>query len=108
MIYRAVPRDRDQTFFLSEGFFPWISSRKFALRITQGFDYEIKDMGGLISQGRWLDRRFLSDLSKEEWIETASQMQAGLTDETLTAAINDMPPKIAEIRGDITDRKSVV
>ncbi len=104
-LYRAVPRDRDQTFFLSEGFFPWISSRKFALRITQGFDYEIKDMGGLISQGRWLDRRFLSDLSKEEWIETASQMQAGLTDETLTAAINDMPPQIAEIRGDITLNK---
>jgi len=104
-LYRAVPRDRDQTFFLSEGFFPWISSRRFALRITQGFDYEIKDMGGLISQGRWLDRRFLSDLSKEEWFETASQMQAGLTDETLTAAINDMPPQIAEIRGDITLNK---
>jgi len=104
-LYRAVPRDRDQTFFLSEGFFPWISSRKFALRITQGFDYEIKDMGGLVSQGRWLDRRFLSDLSKEEWFEIASQMQAGLTDETLTAAINDMPPQIAEIRGDITLNK---
>ncbi|MCK4989839.1 MAG: hypothetical protein KAS29_05110, partial [Bacteroidales bacterium] len=28
MLYRAVPRDRDQTFFLNEGLFPWISSRK--------------------------------------------------------------------------------
>ncbi|MCK4747262.1 MAG: hypothetical protein KAT15_09510, partial [Bacteroidales bacterium] len=38
MLYRAVPRDRDQTFFLNEGLFPWISSRKFALRMNQGFD----------------------------------------------------------------------
>jgi len=76
-IFRAVPRDRDQTFFLNEGFFPWISSRKFALRINQGFKYEIKDMGGLVSQGKWLDRRFLNELSKEEWMETAGKMQGG-------------------------------
>ena len=56
MIYRAVPRDRDQTFFLNEGIFPWLSSRKFALRMNQGFDYEIRDMGGLISQGKSLTR----------------------------------------------------
>ena len=101
-IFRAIPRDRDQTFFLNEGFFPWISSRKFALRITQGFKYEIKDMGGLVSQGKWLDRRFLNDLSKDEWVEIAEKMQAGLTDDIIEAAIADMPPQIAAIKGDIT------
>ena len=101
-VYRAIPRDRDQTFFLNEGVFPWISSRKFALRITQGFKYDIKDMGGLISQGKWLDRRFLSGLDKEEWMRTAGKMQAGLTDEVITAAINDMPPQIVRLKGDIT------
>ncbi|KKL57329.1 hypothetical protein LCGC14_2236500, partial [marine sediment metagenome] len=98
-IYRAVPRDRDQTFFLNEGFFPWISSRKFALRINQGFDYEIDDMGGLVSQGKWLDRRFLSELTKEDWIKAAEKMQASLTDDILTNAIYDMPPQIAEVKG---------
>ena len=104
-IYRAVPRDRDQTFFLNEGFFPWISSRKFALRMNQGFKYEIKDMGGLIMQGKWLDRRFLSGLSKEEWIKAAGQMQAGLTDEVITAAVYDMPQQIAEVKGNTTIAK---
>jgi len=102
VLYRAVPRDRDQTFFLNEGIFPWISSRRFALWINQGLDYEVKDMAGMISQGRWLDRRFLNELPKEDWLKTSRQMQASLTDEVLTAAINDMPPQITDIRGDIT------
>ena len=105
MLYRAVPRDRDQTFFLNEGLFPWISSRKFALRITQGFDYEIKDMGGLISQGKWLDRRFLNELTQKEWIRAAEKMQDRLTDEVISAAINDMPPQITEIKGSTTIAK---
>ncbi len=101
-IYRAVPRDRDQTFFLNEGFFPWISSRKFALRMNQGFKHEIKDMGGLVSQGKWLDRRWLNDLEKEDWIKAAERMQSNLTDDILQAAINDMPPQIASVKGEIT------
>jgi len=105
MLYRAVPRDRDQTFFLNEGLFPWISSRKFALRINQGFGYEIKDMEGLVSQGKWLDRRFLNELSREDWIRSAEEMQASLTDEILTAAVYDMPPQIARLKGNTTVAK---
>lgn len=105
VLYRAIPRDRDQTFFLNEGFFPWISSRKFALRINQGFDYEIKDMEGLVSQGKWLDRRFLNGLSRKEWIDAAEKMQASFNDELLTAAVNDMPLQIAEINGNTTISK---
>ena len=101
-IYRAVPRDRDQTFFLNEGFFPWISSRKFALRMNQGFKHEIKDMGGLVSQGKWLDRRWLNGLEKEDWIKAAERMQSNLTDDILQAAISDMPPQIASVKGETT------
>ncbi len=98
-IYRAVPRDRDQTFFLNEGFFPWISSRKFALRMNQGFKYEIKDLGGLVMQGKWLDRRFLNELEKKDWIKAAEKMQSGFTDELIQAAISDMPGQITEVKG---------
>jgi len=102
VVYRAVPRDRDQTFFLNEGLFPWISSRKFAMRMNQGFDYEIKDMGGVISQSRRLDRRFLTELSKKDWIKAAEKMQAGLSDEVITAAVHDMPPQITDAIGEST------
>ena len=99
MVYRAVPRDRDQTFFLNEGLFPWLSSRKFAVRMNQGFDYDIKDLGGYISQSRRLDRRFLNEPSKKDWIRAAEKMQANLTDEIITAAVNDMPPQITDAIG---------
>ena len=102
MIYKAVPRDRDQTFPLNQGVFPWISSRKFALYFNQGFDYEIKDMGGVISQARRLDRRFLNEPSKEDWIIAAEKMQASMTDEIITAAVHDMPSRITDLKGDIT------
>ena len=98
-IYRSVPRDRDQTFFLNEGIFPWMSSRKSAVRINQGFDYEINDMAGLVSQGRWLDRRFLNELTLDDWLETASIMQTQLSDEVIEAAVYDMPEQIAEMKG---------
>jgi hypothetical protein len=104
-IYRAVPRDRDQTFFLNEGVFPWISSRKFALRMNQGFDYEIKDMGGLVSQGKWLDRRWLNELEKEDWIKAAKRMQSKFTDEILYDAVYDMPQQIAEVKAETTIAK---
>lgn len=107
-VYRAVPRDRDQTYFLNEGFFPWISSRKSALRITQGFKYDIKDMGGLVSQGKWLDRRFLNELSRKDWMKAAGKMQAGLSDTVITRAIYDMPPRIVDLKGDITIDKLMV
>jgi len=39
--YIAVPRDRDQVFYVSEGFFPSIVST-FGLRFLKGFTYKIK------------------------------------------------------------------
>jgi len=104
-LYRAVPRDRDQTFFYNAGILSWFSSRKFAYRINQRFEYDIKDMGGVISQSRRLDRRFLNEPSKKDWIKAAEKMQAGFTDEILTAAVYDMPKQIAEVKGTTTIAK---
>ncbi|MCK4464933.1 MAG: metallophosphoesterase, partial [Bacteroidales bacterium] len=99
IIYKPIPRDRDQTFFLNEGIIPWIASRKFAVRMNQGIDYDIKDMGGLTMQGIHLDRRFLNELSLEDWLSTAKKMQNQLTDKVIEDAIYDMPEEITEING---------
>ncbi len=70
--------------------------------MNQGFDYEIKDMGGLVSQGKWLDRRFLNELEKEDWIRAAERMQSNFTDEIIHNAIYDMPRQIADVKGETT------
>jgi hypothetical protein len=98
-IYKAVPRDRDQTFFLNEGLLPWITRRKFAVFMNQKFDYDVIDMRGLISQGKHLDRRFINEPDKQDWIDAAIKMQEALTDEVIEDAIHDMPTQIYEISG---------
>ncbi len=37
-LWRSIPRDRDQAFFINEGVFGWFMSRKFALPNVEGFD----------------------------------------------------------------------
>jgi Omp85 superfamily domain/Calcineurin-like phosphoesterase len=101
VIYKAVPRDRDQTFFVREGFLTWIAARKFAYRKNQGFDYDTKDIEGLCFNARYLDRRFLNELSLEDWIRISNEMKTQLTDSVLIKAVHDMPKEIIDINGDI-------
>ncbi|HHN48226.1 MAG TPA: hypothetical protein ENN08_04745, partial [Bacteroidales bacterium] len=104
-VYRPVPRDRDMAFYVNEGLLPWLSSRKFLFRKTQGLDYDIKDIAGLNYQGVHLDRRFLNELTLNEWIETATWLQLQISDQVIEDAVNDMPPQITEINGELIAAK---
>jgi hypothetical protein len=44
-------------------------------------------------------------LSKKDWLEAAGEMQAGLSDEIITAAVHDMPRQIAGVKGNTTIAK---
>ncbi len=90
-IYRPVPRDRDMAFFVVEGIVPWFSTRPFLLRKIQGLDYKIKDLKGLNSQARHLDRRLLNELSRDDWNTTILALKSAVTDEVIDQALNNMP-----------------
>ncbi len=98
-VYMPIPRDRDMVFFVSEGVLPWLSTRKFLLRKIQGLDYDIKDIRGLNSQAQHLDRRFLNELTRNDWKSAAVSLRESITDEVIDSAVNDMPQKIAAISG---------
>jgi hypothetical protein len=98
-VYKPVPRDRDMAFFVSEGVLPWLSTRKFLLRKIQGLDYDIKDIRGLNSQAQHLDRRFLNELTRDDWNSAAGNLRESITDEVIDSAVNDMPQQIAAING---------
>jgi hypothetical protein len=104
-IYRPVPRDRDMVFFVNEGILPWLSTRKFLLRKIQGLDYNIKDLSGLNTQAQRLDRRFINQLTRNEWVIIAKKLKTAITDEIIDQAINDMPDQIAEINGNTIKSK---
>ncbi len=98
--YRPIPRDRDQAFFISEGFFPSIWTRKWALPKFEGFDHNIDWPSGLMFNARYFDRSFLTGLSKQDWINAAEELKNSLTDEVIEEAISQWPPTIFELHGE--------
>jgi hypothetical protein len=106
--YRPIPRDRDQAFFVNEGFFPGLWKRKWALPKFEGFDDEVDWPSGLMYNARYFDRSFLTVLSKEDWVKIAEELKKDLTDEKIEVAIRQWPDEIYDLHGEeiITKLKS--
>ncbi len=99
-IYKVIPRDRDQAFFLVEGIFPKIASSRWILPKLQGFENDTKYLEGLIFNGKYFDRSFLNELSLETWQETIKELQEKLSDEIIEKSVKSLPKEIYEISGE--------
>lgn len=94
ILYRPIPRDRDQAFFDLRGVVPFIISRRF-LRVQQrGFTGKIRDVPGEAKPGSVFDRTYITELDRADWLEVAREMQAGLTDEVIENAFKNWPPEV--------------
>jgi hypothetical protein len=99
-LYRPIPRDRDQAFFVNQGKISKIWSRKWALPKFEGFDEEIDWPSGLAFNARYFDRSFLNELSKEEWKKIAGELRNELTDDEIDQAIKRWPEEIYKLHGE--------
>lgn len=99
-LYRPIPRDRDQAFFISEGFIMNKVQRKWAMPKFQGFDDKFSFVPGFNFNARYFDRDFLNEPSLQDWINTADSLQNRLTDEVIEDAIRQWPEPIFEIDGE--------
>lgn len=99
-IYRPIPRDRDIVYFRPEGFATWVAFRKWGLRNLHEFDPEVRDINGHGFAARFWDRNFLTEVTKEEWIQTAREIQEALTDEVIDEALSRWPEAVYAISGD--------
>ncbi len=104
-LYRPVPRDRDQAFFVNEGIVPKIWSRRWALPKFEGFNDEVRWPSGLSYNARYFDRSFLTEPSEEEWIATARDLQQRLTDDVIERSIKAWPQEIYDLHGQEIIRK---
>ena len=98
-MYRPIPEDRDNAFFKFDGFFPWWLRRKWALRKFQQFGDDVRDIAGLNDNARHFDRRFLTSLSRTEWLAEADSLQQRLTDTVIERAVKQWPEKIYALNG---------
>lgn len=104
-VFRPVPRDRDQAFFVNEGIIPKVWSRRWALPKFEGFDDAISWPSGLSYNARYFDRSFLTELSEEVWVKTAKDLQQRLSDEVIERSIREWPDEIFNLHGDEIIRK---
>ncbi len=107
--YRPIPRDRDQAFYVREGVIPYVVGSSWAAPALQGFGPKVENVPGLWSLAvRHFDRSFLVEMDREDWLKTAQEMQAQLTDKVIEDAIKLWPEEIYQFHGDkiIADLKS--
>lgn len=96
-MYRPIPRDRDQVFFINQGIIPYFAARKWAIPKIEGFDEEVDWAPGLSQNARFFDRSFMNDLEWDEWTEQIEFLQEQLTDEVIERAIAEWPDNIQEL-----------
>ncbi len=106
-LYRAIPRDRDQVFFNNDGFLNYIASRPYFNPGLRRFDDEIDFIFGLAYNARYFDRHFLSEMTKNDFLETAHFLQDHITDDVIRNALASWPNKIYNINGDRIQKKLI-
>lgn len=102
--YYAIPRDRDQAYFYSNGLLVKIA-RFIALRHMVGFQEDLDKLKSLNYKSWQFDRIFLNELDRREWENIIRSVQASLTDEVIHRAVRNMPPPVYSISGATLESK---
>jgi hypothetical protein len=97
VLWVPIARDRDQAFVLFDGVLPGFGRQTFPQLLE--FSPKIAKPVGGTWNGRDLDRRFLSPLSRPVWDSTAAELVALLTDEVIDSAVARMPAEYQAIDG---------
>ena len=99
-LFRPIPRDRDNAFFVSEGLLMSIVKRKWAMPKFQGFDYDLKNPPGFMFNARYFDRDFLSEMDAEDWRTAIHDLQQNMTDEVIEDAISTWQQPVYILAGE--------
>ncbi|MEM8908874.1 MAG: BamA/TamA family outer membrane protein, partial [Bacteroidota bacterium] len=103
--YRPVPRDRDQVFFKNDGVLDFIASRPYFNPGLRHFKSDVDFYPGLIFNARHFDRTFLHQLTRQEFIDMAKDLQSRLSDEVIEKAFAEWPTAIAELNAEQIKKK---
>lgn len=94
-IYKPIPRDRDQAFFVNEGVFPWIAARKWIMPKIQGFDEYTKNVAEQYSYvTRYFDQTFLIHKEWVDWQIQIDSLKILLSPESIDKAVLNFPKEV--------------
>ena len=101
-IYKPIPRDRDQTFFVNQGILPGIASLPFILPKLQNFQPRTKNVVGLGFNARYFDRTFLNQMEWEDWQKANTELMNRMTPEAINEAMATFPKEVQPMVADST------
>ncbi|HZK08618.1 MAG TPA: BamA/TamA family outer membrane protein [Bacteroidales bacterium] len=93
-IYKPIPRDRDQAFFVNQGIIPWIAARKWLLPKIQGFDDYTENVPGQSYNARYFDRFFLTAGDWNDWLSQIDSLKMLLSPADIDTAVAALPKEI--------------
>ncbi len=92
--YVALPRDRDQAFFINNGYFGWVASQPWITPQVQGFRSKARNIKIYNFNARSLDRNLLNELSDADWKKASEELNAAMKDEVIEKALAKQPDEI--------------
>lgn len=99
-IYSAVPRDRDQAFFSSDGKVQRFAQSSSLLPMMQGYERDVQNINWFLWEGRAMNSRFLSQYTEQEWDAAVKDFCSKLTDQVMEKALKALPEPIYSMRHD--------
>jgi hypothetical protein len=93
-----IPRDRDQAFSKYDGVFPFIAS--LAVPQIEHFSAMYPQINDLTWSGRHIDRRFLNQVTKQQWDSVANVVVNKLTDSLIEYSVGRLPAEMYAKAGD--------
>ena len=97
-VYQPIPRDRDFAFYGISGLagtIVGIGDKRLA-RFDDGFGSIV----GATANGFPQDRRFLNQLTEEDYQRVARDLQSRITDDVIEAAVRRLPPAVYGLDGE--------
>jgi hypothetical protein len=107
IVYKPVPRDRDQVYYYSKGVFPWVVSRYLLMAKFQDYHDRIRSINRWNLNARNFDRYFLNGLSQQDWEDQITYVQSTLTDAVINQAMHKMPANIYKLSGQAIEKKLI-
>jgi hypothetical protein len=95
VMYKAIPRDRDQAFSNFDG--AAFSTLRTMVGITNQFatyDTGLSDVKWFNTAATYLDRSFSQNSGRDEWIKQATYIQQNITDAQIELAFTKLPEAI--------------
>jgi hypothetical protein len=99
LLFVPIAGDRDQVFFRLQGMIPSVILNLGAMSYMEGFNPSVKNINGFMARGRSLDKKILSNMSKEKWQQVTNEVKAALTDAVLLSSVEDLPPELTSYHG---------